>query len=250
MASEKLLQRASTIRAAGILMLVAPIFNFFGSVLVLDVPNRWTLPFLWKMFLAGNLIQWVMPLASLFVGFMMLKGRRESWTSVLIVLLLFIAYGVVNFREQARAGWIYPTMILITNVTLFALVYYQEYWQATQPRSKAPKAPPPVKAEVQAPPPPATRPAPAAFVQYDFGPWVGMTVDFEGVGPWARVVSASPQEIHLQKLKDPPEGLWTKTVEIEASDSTILKFRFSRAEGDRLIFRLSRIRPPSQSFAS
>jgi hypothetical protein len=133
MSDERLLHREQTIRAAGVLFMLAPFANLFMMVWVAQVPNKWTFPILWEFVKAGTVIQWVMQLATLIVGFMMLKGRRASWMPVLAILFVFIGHGVLTFKQQqARVGITIPIVSMLINISLFVLVYWQEYWQISQ----------------------------------------------------------------------------------------------------------------------
>lgn len=305
---EKLLHREQTIRAAGALFILAPFFNLFMVVWTSSVANKWTLPILWQFIKAGTWVQWGMQVAALIVGFMMLKGRRETWMPVLGILLVFIVHGVLNYKAQKlKMGAFVPTVSLLINVGLFILVYYQEYWQIAQmelkktlqkaqkampnkPQMELPKFElPKIKTEAlksvkddlvakvqqkvsvakeefskiqtpeflkkSAPAEPKVIPSvpslppvqPTAIhregveAPFDLSLLTGIVIEFEGIGPWAELVSSSENEIHLETFAPTPEGLSTKPVEIVIGDVGVLKFRLTRQIENRVTFRLEKV---------
>ena len=128
---DKLLHREQVIRIAGFMLLLAPFANVYMTILPLDIPNKWTVAFIWDFLKNGSVLHWIMQLANFVVGFMMLKGRRASWMPVLVILFVFIAAGVYKYRAHTARGAFLPTFALALNIGLFLLVYYQEYWQIT-----------------------------------------------------------------------------------------------------------------------
>src|SRR5689334_10807698 len=143
--SEKLLHREQVIRFAGLMLMLSPFANVFLTIAATNIANKWTFIFL-NEFLAGmTLIQWAMLIGNFVVGSLMIKGRRKSWMPVLVMLFIFIAHGVFRYNS-AETGKTLRIATLVINIALFALVYYQEYWQITygqiRVKFKAPLLPP------------------------------------------------------------------------------------------------------------
>jgi hypothetical protein len=270
---EKLLHREQVIRFAGLLFMIAPFANILTVIMASNQVNRWSFVFLLDLFKAGSWLQWLMQLASLVVGFMMLKGRRETWMPVLAVLFTFIVYGVFKYKEMAKTGWVLPALALAINISLFLLVYYQEYWQITYGHLKQ-KLKPAAGANIQNQsmrPSDMLRPIrdekssvgfPGTFAQivpeavvelkqhlpqahipprFDLSLLIGLSIEFEGVGPWAYIEGATDNEIHLEIFANSPEGIDSRKVEIPISDAGILQFRLTSKAGSKAAFRLEKI---------
>lgn len=140
---EKLAKRERLIQVAGCLLMLSPFANFFLSVYFLDtVNNKWTMEGLGIIVRNGSTSHWILWCLSFLVGIFMLKGRRSSWIPVLAVLGIFIVFNFFNLKKDlARSPW-RPWVLLLTNASIFALVYSQEFHQSTQPKVR--KKPDPV----------------------------------------------------------------------------------------------------------
>lgn len=101
-------------------------------------------------------------------------------------------------------GWIQPTIYLLTNITLFVLVYTQEFHQAAQKKGlELIRKMREVKAN-------------------------GATVHFDGVGPWAKILAVTTTHISMRAFAVPPEDIRTRILEISLSPELILRARYSQ----------------------
>jgi hypothetical protein len=278
---DKLLHREQVIRFAGFMMLLSPFANVFLTIMDINLPNKWTMSFFMDFARSQTLLHWLMQLGNIVVGSMMLKGRRPNWIPVLAMLFVFIAHGVLKYKTATISGKFIPTAALLTNIALFLLVYYQEYWQITHGHIQKlkPSLPkfipkpsvsetvepihlPPVAAQKAATPgfpgtmaevlpkavvelkphlPIAPMPPPPPIPeepQFDLSFLTGLVIDFEGIGPWGYIDSATENEIRLEVFAAMPEGLDKKKVEIPLADAGILQFRMSNISGNKVVFRL------------
>ncbi len=267
---DKLLHREQVIRFAGLMMLLSPFANIFLTMMDINVPNKWSIAFFMDFARSQTLVHWLMQLGNVVVGSMMLKGRRPNWIPVLVMLFIFIAHGVLRYKTATLNGKFIPTAALITNIALFLLVYYQEYWQITHGhiqklKPNLPKfIPKPSVIETVEPvhmPPVAFQKAstpgfpgtmaevlPKAVVelkahlpvapQFDLSFLTGLVIDFEGIGPWGYIDSATENEIRLEVFASMPEGIDKKKVEIPLADAGILQFRMTNMSGNKVVFRL------------
>lgn len=132
---DQLKRRERLIQLAGILLMLSPICNFLLSVYFLDSMNeKWSLEgltIILKNSSSSHLILWF---SSFCVGAFMLKGRRSSWMPVLAVLGVFIVFNFWNLKKDLQRSTVRPFILLLTNVSIFALVYSQEFHQSSQPR--------------------------------------------------------------------------------------------------------------------
>lgn len=134
---DQLKKRERLIQIAGILLMLSPFANFFLSVYFLDtVNNKWTPEGLGIIIKNGSPTHWLLWISSFIVGAAMLKGRRASWMPVLAVLGVFIIFNFWNLKKDMQRSTVRPIVLLLTNMSIFALVYSQEFHQSSQPRSR------------------------------------------------------------------------------------------------------------------
>jgi hypothetical protein len=153
MGQEKLLHREQVIRFAGLMLMLSPFANILLTIASTNLAHKWTLVFFREFITGMTLVQWAMLTGNLVVGSLMIKGRRQSWMPVLVILFVFIAHGLFRYNST-EGGKTLRIATLVINIALFALVYYQEYWQITyghlRVKFKAPLLPPdkkPIKKE-------------------------------------------------------------------------------------------------------
>lgn len=223
--ANKLLQRERAIQIGGALLLLSPIFNLILSI-ALDSPHA--RPWSWNgiTFFLKNVktISWVLHALSIFVGALMLKGRRSSWILVLVVLGAYIVMNGLTFRQQARSGYFQPVMALAINLTLFFLVYLQEFHQRLYGMPGAPKPKTPAPAPLKPVTPIKANPS--------------IRVDFVGMGPWARVTNITDREIRMTSLTPAfPAGIESMTVELVIAGGKTVRARFVKRVGDEYTFR-------------
>lgn len=132
---EQLKKRERLIQLAGVLLMLSPLANFFLSVYFLDtVNNKWTPEGLSIIIRNGSPSHWVLWFSSFCVGAFMIKGRRASWMPVLAVLGVFVVFNFWNLKKDMQRSTVRPIVLLLTNMSIFALVYSQEFYQSSQPR--------------------------------------------------------------------------------------------------------------------
>ena len=232
MNSNKFLHREKYIRIGGVLLLLSPIFNFLMSFALTHNTSRgWSFGILWILLRSMTWTSWGLSLSSMIVGAIMLKGRRSTWAFVLLVLGFYLIWDCIHFTRDARdSGYTQPILALAINCGLFVLVYLQEFHQQMYGVPTAKTAEPVSQPAPQAQPAPA--PQPPVVLKSP------IRVDFEGVGPWARITSISKQEVRMQSLYGTyPQGLESFTVELQLQDGSILRARFSGMENQDFVFK-------------
>jgi hypothetical protein len=233
MNSNKFLHREKYIRIGGVLLLLSPIFNFLMSFALTHNTSRgWSFGILWILLRNLTWASWGLSLSSMIVGGIMLKGRRSTWAFVLLVLGFYLIWDCIHFTRDARdGGYVQPILALAINCGLFVLVYLQEFHQQMYGVPTAEKAEP-AKPETIVAAPQTQRWAPPVVLKSP------VRVDFEGVGPWARITSISKQEVRMQSLYGTyPQGLESYTVELQLQDGSVLRARFSGMENQDFIFK-------------
>ena len=206
MASQRLLQREKYIRIAGLFLMVSPFFNLTVSIYAaLKHYNRALNTDVLAQILKNIPIHvWALWLPVFITGFMMFKGRRASWKVVLGLLGVFIGFNIVNFKNDMALGWFQPTLYLLTNISLFALVYSQEFHQEAQKKGlELIRKMRETKAN-------------------------GPTVHFDGVGPWAKMIAITTTHISMKAFNTPPSDIQTRILEIALSPDLVLRARYSQ----------------------
>ena len=201
--SPRLLQREKYIRMAGLLLMVSPFFNFFFSVHNALGPNvKLTQPILEKIIRDLPIFIWLAAPVAIVTGFMMLKGRRSSWISVMALLGVFIIFNFMNIRQDFKTGWFQPTLNLITNLSLFILVYAQEFHQTAQRKGL----------ELLR----AMRETKSS----------GPAIHFDNVGPWAQLIAITTTHVSMRALKNPPPEIEIRPLELALNSNLVLKARY------------------------
>lgn len=201
--SPRLLQREKYIRIAGLFLMISPFFNLFFSIYNSLGPNvKLTQPILEKIVRELPVFIWLAAPVAIITGFMMLKGRRNSWISVLALLGLFIVFNFMNIRQDFKTGWFQPTLNLITNLSLFVLVYTQEFHQTAQRKGLALLR--------------AMRESKSS----------GPSVHFDDIGPWAQLIAITTTHVSMRALMPPPPDLQTRALELALNTNLVLKARY------------------------
>lgn len=202
-ASPRLLQREKFIRVAGFFLMASPFFNLFFSIHNALGPNvKLTQPILEKILRELPIFIWLAAPVAIVTGFMMLKGRRSSWISVLGLLGVFIVFNFMNIRQDFKTGWFQPTLNLITNLSLFILVYAQEFHQTAQRKGL----------ELLR----AMREAKSN----------GPAVHFDNVGPWAQLIAITTTHVSMRAVIPPPPDLQSRLLELALNSNLVLKARY------------------------
>lgn len=251
MSSQRLLQQERNIRIAGLLLMLSPIGNVFFSILTFNAENKWTAAFFWQVIQTSSPGHWYLKIACIIVGaWMAATARRSSWLFALIVLGLYIGYGIVNFKSQKlMSGWFPPTLSLLSNIGFFAFIYFVEFQHSglaleeekrkRQEKEKPRKVQEPTTA-VENPISIAAKPQAEEFY-FNLTNLEGYVLDFEGIGPWGKIEKASAKEIHVRAFEKPPEKVREQAVEIILNKNQTLRFRFQNADENLFTFSLDKV---------
>jgi len=205
MATQKqsLLQREKYIRIAGIFLLVSPFFNFFFSIYNALGPNqKLTGPIFNHVVSQISIFFWIASVVAFATGVLMIKGQRDSWRAVLALLGAFIIVNIVNFKKDWAGGWFQPSINLLTNLSLMVLVYSQEFHQEAQRKGLA------------------------LIRLMRESKTSGPTINFEGVGPWAKLIAITTTHISMRAFKTPPEDIQSRILELVLTNDLIIRARY------------------------
>ncbi len=205
----KVLEKKNVIRLFGIGLFLAPIINTLAKMSMLtELKNRWTMELFWKIISLGSTFNQILYVATLIIGFIMLRGNANAWKATLILLAGYIALQISDF-SHVKTNWI-TWLFFITNILVFLFIADQLVWK--------------VKAQVTTParvPTSTLRPEPAPLRKK-------ILIHFENQGPWAQLLGISNKGIHVRCLADPPLDIKNRDVEILLKNGLSLKTRFAR----------------------
>jgi hypothetical protein len=217
MNSESFLRREAYIRYAGILLTLSPLGNFFWSSALSGIHHWWQPHTMWMIAKSVSGVLWFLWTSAFLAGVMMLKGKRSSWTFTLCIIGMNVVFGIISYKRDWQSGWFQPTLSLIVNMCLFALIYTQEFHQRLEKKLREAR----------------NRPFTLAF-KYE------LRVDFEGLGPWARITEISNTGIRLQSIDGfTPLQIESRTVELALTPHLVLRARFVQKVGTEFIFRFT-----------
>lgn len=200
---QSLLQREKYIRISGIFLLLSPFFNLSFSIYYALSPNQKLTRAVFQQVLNQiSVFFWIASAVAVVTGFLMIKGRRDSWRAVIGLLGAFIVVNIINFKKDWAAGWFQPTANLLTNLTLMILVYSQEFHQEAQRKGLA------------------------LIRLMRENKTSGQTISFEGVGPWAKLIAITTTHVSMRAFKAPPEDIQVRILELVLSRDLVIRARY------------------------
>jgi hypothetical protein len=206
----KVLEKKSIIRFFGIVLLLAPFFNTFAKMSMLtELPNRWSIEIFRKILISGSTFNQILYVATIIIGFIMLRGSTKAWQSTLILLAGYIVLQISDFGH-VRTNWI-TWLFFITNIIVFLFIADQLVWKV-----KAAK--------------PTQIPARIAKVRKK------ILIHFVGIGPWAQLLNISSKGLHVRSLMPPPLDIKNRELEISLKNGLTLRTRLSRSSDQDYFF--------------
>ncbi|MGZ3745086.1 MAG: hypothetical protein ACXVB1_16630 [Pseudobdellovibrionaceae bacterium] len=199
----KVLERKGVIQFFGLLLILSPFFNTLAKMSMLtEVPHRWTLKIFWQIILMGSLFNQILYVATLLIGMVMLRGSVKAWKFALALLGGYIALQLSDFGHvrTSPVTWLF----FITNILVFLFIADQLVWKV--------KASLPQTAKVS---------VPVAKVPRK------IMIHFEGLGPWAQLLSISHQGLQVRSLKAPPLDIKNRKLEVSLKNGLTLRTRFT-----------------------
>jgi hypothetical protein len=219
--SRSFLSREKCIQYSGFLLALSPFGNFLWSAFLSGV-RHWYYPRT-LIGIAGTISPFIFFLwASAFVaGWMMLKGKRSSWTFTLSILGMNIVFGIITFKRDSHISAFQPSLAMLVNVALFSLVYAQEFHQKLEKK---------VLDSCNSP--------------FQFAIQSELKVRFDQMGDWARVTQISNDGIRIQSYAgNAPEEIERRIIELALSKDLAVKARFSARIENDFVFRYLDMNP-------
>jgi hypothetical protein len=220
--SNSFLRRESYIRKAGILLVLSPFGNFLWSASFTNLHHWWYPHALWLIAKGVSGVLWFLWSSAFLAGLMMLKGKRSSWTFTLCIIGMNIVFGIMCYKRDIQAGAFQPTLSLLINLGLFALIYSQEFHQRLEKKLLQARMNRPFAVAVQ----------------------TSLVVDFDGYGTWAKITEITHTGIRVQSMDgNAPRQIEFRTVELVLAKDLALEARFSAKIGPDFVFRFTNLNP-------
>lgn len=252
----KILERKGIIRVFGLALFLSPFFNTLATLLMRASPTeRWKFQLFWKILTSGNWMDHALYGVGMIIGLLMLSGSSSVWKFVLVLLGGHIARQVFQLGENIRIHWVYGFFFLV-NVLVFLFIADQLVWKQKkvaagsspqpQPRPQPQTAPPsaPQPAVERAPSPALATPSPLNGVETS-APRASSSqpkarkkilIHFDGLGPWAQLLSVSNRGILVRSISNPPDQIDSRDIEISVQNGLTLRTRLTRKNGQDYFF--------------
>jgi len=217
--------------------MLSPIGNILLSMLSFNIQNKWTFEFFWQVISSSSPGHGYLKIACILVGaWMAITAKRSSWLFALIILGIYIGYGIINFKSQkVISGWFAPTLSLLSNIGFFAFIYFVEFQHSGLALEESRKSD---RSSQKTFTPTRKKEDEPLFPLEEME---GFVLDFEGFGPWAQIERCTQNEILVYCFQDAPKELLKKPVEIFWNDTHLLQFELTKNEKDYYVFQLTKV---------
>jgi len=236
----KVLENKLILRIFGAALILSPIVNTLVKMALLpDIPNRWSTAMFWRIIAVGSIPNQILYVATVIIGFLMMRGTAAVWKYVLLLLGGYIMLQISDFKQvkSSSVTWLF----FITNILTFMFVADQLVWKVkSKPQNPNPnpnlnqKPKAPVKfAAAKAAPKPSFRVIPKVRKKILF--------QFADGNPWGQLMGISSQGLHVRQLAEPPADIATREIEIALKNGLILRARLARRHEHEYYFNYSNI---------
>ncbi len=216
----KFLERKDVIRWFGIALILAPFFNKVISVsLLTNVGNPFNFRLIMAALATESLYDHALSVSSIIIGVLMVRGATLAWKYVLILLGAYIGQQTLNLGQNIKSNGLVGIIYLL-NIGVFIFIADQLVWKI---KVNFPKISPVLK-KIQS--------------------QKQILIHFDGIGPWAKLVSISSDTVQIRGLTSPPAGLESQEVEIRISNGLKIQVRLLRQDGNDFFFGYQKLTPP------
>jgi len=246
----KVLENKLILRIFGAALVLSPIVNTLVKMALLpDIPNRWSMAMFWRIIAVGSIPNQILYVATVIIGFLMMRGTAAVWKYVLLLLGGYIMLQISDFKQvkSSSVTWLF----FITNILTFMFVADQLVWKV---KSTAQKPKPEPKAMAASPvkppptPPPKVEPQTVAMKSapkpnFRVIPKVRKKILFQFAdgNPWGQLMGISSQGLHVRQLAEPPVDIATREIEITLKSGLTLRARLARRNEQEYFFNYSNI---------
>ena len=227
----KILEQKAVIQIFGVGLILAPFLNilFNMSQTPADSSTRWSLALFIKFFMAGVTFQKILNVASVLVGFALLRGSKHAWRYVLFLLggyiFMQMTYLGQNFRSQPMS-----IVFFLINIGLFLFIADQLVWKQKIPVVK-PAMKPIEKLTAKPVAKLLTTAAPVKAISSK-----KIMIQLYGFGIWAQLSSLSTKGIEVKCIGTVPDNISQREIDLTLPTGIQMRARLTRQKGDYFYF--------------
>ncbi len=223
MSAAKFLERKGVIRFFGAALLVAPFANALMFIILQKSKNNllYQQPSFWKVLTTGSPLHYGLAFCSFVIGAMMLKGSQKVWSYVLGLLGAHILIQLLHLGENIRQNWLWGAFFVI-NAAIFIFIADQLVFKLKTPAENI-IAKRPVTVDVS-----KIISAPKKLPR--------VVIGFQDFGAWAELVEVNASQIHVRKIKDPPNDIHQRYVEFSFKKGITLKAKYKNHDTKNYYF--------------
>ncbi|WP_413560358.1 hypothetical protein [Bdellovibrio sp. HCB209] len=257
----RVLEKKPVIQAFGGALVLAPVINTLAKMSTLNgVQNQWTQEMFWQIIGAGSVPNQILYIATIAIGFLMLRGSATVWKWALLLLGGYIGLQVSDFKHVKSSGltWFF----FITNIAVFMFIADQLVFNVEKSKAKPqPKKSPEPKAVAETI---ITKPTEIAVakkvIPANLPATPGKVVvlqpkaqakpktqkipnvrkkilfQFAGQNPWGQLVSISNKGLQIKGLTTPPEEITEKEIDLYLTKNLKLRTKLSMKNEDTYFF--------------
>ncbi|QLY26353.1 hypothetical protein [Bdellovibrio sp. KM01] len=267
----RVLEKKAVIQTFGAALVLAPFGNTLAKMSTLDgVYGQWTFDMFKRIIAAGSVFNQILYVATISIGFLMLRGSRSVWKFALALLGGYIALQVSDFKHVKSSGLTWT--FFLTNIAVFMfiadqLVFKVENTKPVQKPKETPKTQPVTSTAVMTatvqptqkqsmdkkdvvrklqPTELPTTPGKVVVLQPKVQakprhrkiPQVRRKVlfQFAGQNPWGQLVSISNKGIQIKGLKAPPIEITDKEVDLILTKNLKVRTKLKLKNEDTYFF--------------
>ncbi|MES2802068.1 MAG: hypothetical protein V4654_06215 [Bdellovibrionota bacterium] len=264
----KFLERKWVIQLFGLGLIVAPFINILIQFLVLNSKSgiSWRYISISSFLLSGSMTNYILAVASVTIGALMLSGSTKAWKAVLVLVGSHLVVQVFNYQSkewQGTLGW----GAFAVNLSIFLFIADQLVWRVkskeelfaeAMSRAAALKSTPKIKtpeptllvpeAKIPVMAIPEVGAASAAAPGFILG--AGSTVEkilhlksykkiffsFGSDHPWGRLMTLNSHQLIVNCFDKAPEAIENKVVAISFTKNLVIDIKFDRKESNLYYF--------------
>lgn len=257
----RVLEKKSVIQAFGGALVLAPIVNTLVKMSTLNgVPEQWTFAMFTRIIAAGSVMNQILYVATIALGFLMLRGSTAVWKWALLLLGGYIGLQVSDFKHVKSSGLTWT--FFITNIAVFMFIADQLVFNVEKPKQKPQdKQPREIKATVETiitkptttvkakkviPANLPTVPGKVVILQPKVQakpkahkiPNVNRKIlfQFAGQNPWGQLLAINSKGLQIKALATPPAEITEKEIDLCLTSDLKIRTKLSMKNEDTYFF--------------
>ncbi len=221
----KILERKFVIRFFGLALMIAPFINIALMLVMLKNQSHltWsTLP-IKDVLTSGKISNYILILASLIIGLIMLSGSRKAWKYTLILLGIHVLTKIPTIGQDIKQNWFWGVQFLI-NIALLVFIADQLVF-----KNNSVSEDPIVNSKL-----PVTKEPPRYQVKKK------TLVSFQDTGAWGELVLISERGFYIRCiLAKPPVNIEKRSVELSFQKNLFIRSLFKEMRDQNYYFEFT-----------